>query len=47
MNKRSDIKEASLQRILEAGAARLRQEGLSGTGIIPVMNDAGLTHGTF
>lgn len=36
-----------MNRILEAGAARLRQEGLDGTGIAPVMQDAGLTHGAF
>lgn len=47
MNQRITLKEASLQRILDAGAARLRAEGLAGTGIVPVMQDAGLTHGAF
>lgn len=47
MNKRSDLKDASLLRILVSSAARLRKEGLSGTGIATVMKDAGLTHGTF
>jgi len=47
MSQRSDLKEASLRRILDAGAARLREEGLSGAGIVPVMQDAGLTHGAF
>ena len=47
MTSRSDLKEASLRRILTAGASRLRAEGLSGTAIAPVMQDAGLTHGAF
>jgi|GEM_PF-219143 len=47
MNQRSILKEASLLRILEAGAARLREEGTSGAGIVPVMHDAGLTSGAF
>jgi TetR/AcrR family transcriptional repressor of nem operon len=45
--RRSRLKQDSLNRILEAGAARLRQEGLDGAGIAPVMQDAGLTHGAF
>jgi TetR/AcrR family transcriptional repressor of nem operon len=47
MGSRSDLKEASLRRILTAGASRLRAEGLSGAAIAPVMQDAGLTHGAF
>ncbi|MGD9975249.1 MAG: thioesterase family protein [Desulfatirhabdiaceae bacterium] len=47
MKKRSTIKESSLQRILKSGAARLREEGLSGSVISTVMKDAGLTHGGF
>ena len=47
MNKRSTLKTASLHRILKSGAARLREEGLSGAVISTVMKDAGLTHGTF
>lgn len=47
MKKRSALKEASLNRILKSGAARLREEGLSGSVIASVMKDAGLTHGTF
>lgn len=47
MSLRSTLKETSLQRILGAGAARLRQEGLSGAAITAVMQDAGLTHGAF
>ncbi|MBN8453756.1 TetR/AcrR family transcriptional regulator [Accumulibacter sp.] len=44
---RSELKEASLLRILTAGAARLRAEGLAGAAIVPVMHEAGLTHGAF
>lgn len=47
MNTRVEQKTASLQRILEAGAIRLRTEGLAGAGIANVMKDAGLTHGGF
>lgn len=47
MKKRSALKEASLNRILTSGAARLREEGLSGSVIATVMKDAGLTHGAF
>lgn len=45
--RRSDAKEAARERILDAGAARIRGEGLEGAAIAPVMRDAGLTHGTF
>lgn len=47
MTVRAQLKQASLQRILDAAAARLRAEGLSGAAIAPVMRDAGLTHGAF
>lgn len=47
MNTRSELKAESLSRILDAGAKRLRTEGLSGSGIADVMRDAGLTHGAF
>jgi TetR/AcrR family transcriptional repressor of nem operon len=44
---RAQGKQESLDRILDAAARRLREEGLEGTAIVPVMRDAGLTHGTF
>lgn len=44
---RADLKRESLGRILLAGARRLRREGLDRTAIVPVMRDAGLTHGAF
>jgi len=47
MTIRAEQKTASLQRILAAGATRLRTQGLSGAGIATVMQDAGLTHGAF
>ena len=47
MTQRSSHKEVSRQKILNAGAARLRKEGLSGAGVNAVMKDAGLTHGAF
>lgn len=47
MPSRTELKEASLQRILSAAAARLRAEGLAGAAIAPVMQEAGLTHGAF
>ena len=45
--KRADSKRESLDRILDAAARRLREKGLDGTAIVPVMREAGLTHGTF
>ncbi len=45
--KRADSKRESQDRILDAAARRLREEGLSGAGIAAVMRDAGLTHGAF
>ncbi|MBI1892398.1 MAG: TetR/AcrR family transcriptional regulator [Burkholderiales bacterium] len=47
MNQRAADKEVSLQKILAAGAARLREEGMAGAAIAPVMQEAGLTHGAF
>jgi len=47
MATRTELKEASLNRILDVSASRLRQEGLAGTAIADVMRDAGLTHGAF
>jgi TetR/AcrR family transcriptional regulator, transcriptional repressor for nem operon len=45
--KRARRKQESLDRILDAAARRLREEGLDGAAIVPVMHDAGLTHGAF
>lgn len=47
MRTRAESKQASLERILDAAARRLREEGLDGAAIVPVMRDAGLTHGAF
>lgn len=47
MTTRSELKTASLNRILDAAARRLRSEGLEGAAIATVMKDAGLTHGAF
>ena len=44
---RAQGKRESLDRILAASARRLREEGLDGAAIVPVMRDAGLTHGAF
>ena len=41
------LKQESRSRILDAAAARLRNDGLGGAPIAPVMKDAGLTHGAF
>jgi TetR/AcrR family transcriptional regulator, transcriptional repressor for nem operon len=45
--KRATSKRDSRHRILDAAARRLREEGLDGAAIVPVMREAGLTHGTF
>ncbi|MEE6168239.1 MULTISPECIES: TetR/AcrR family transcriptional regulator [unclassified Mycolicibacterium] len=45
--KRAESKRESQERILDAAARRLREEGLNGAGIAAVMRDAGLTHGAF
>src|SRR4029079_13333414 len=44
---RAESKQDSVDRILYAAARRLREEGLDGAAIVPVMRDAGLTHGAF
>ncbi len=44
---RADSKRESLDRILDAAARRIREDGLDGAAIVPVMRDAGLTHGAF
>ena len=44
---RAQSKRESLDKILDAAARRIRQEGIDGAAIVPVMRDAGLTHGAF
>jgi TetR/AcrR family transcriptional regulator, transcriptional repressor for nem operon len=44
---RADSKRESLDKILDAAARRIREEGIDGAAIVPVMRDAGLTHGAF
>jgi TetR/AcrR family transcriptional regulator, transcriptional repressor for nem operon len=44
---RARAKQESLDKILDAAARRIREEGLDGAAIVPVMRDAGLTHGAF
>lgn len=44
---RAEGKRESLDKILDAAARRIREEGLDGAAIVPVMRDAGLTHGAF
>jgi TetR/AcrR family transcriptional regulator, transcriptional repressor for nem operon len=44
---RADSKRESLDKILDAAACRIREGGLDGAAIVPVMHDAGLTHGAF
>jgi TetR/AcrR family transcriptional repressor of nem operon len=44
---RAEGKQESLDKILDAAARRIREEGLDGAAIVPVMRDAGLTHGAF
>ena len=39
--KRADSKRKSRDRILDAAARRLREDGLDGAAIVPVMRDAG------
>jgi TetR/AcrR family transcriptional repressor of nem operon len=45
--KRAASTRESRTRILDAAARRLREEGLDGAAIVPVMREAGLTHGAF
>src|SRR3954464_4568846 len=47
IGKRAISKQESLDKILDAAARRIREEGLDGAAIVPVMRDAGLTHGAF
>lgn len=47
MTSRTEQKQQSRDRILDAAGRRLRAEGLGGAGIADVMADAGLTHGAF
>jgi TetR/AcrR family transcriptional repressor of nem operon len=47
MTTRAERKRTSRARILEAGAAGLREAGLEGAAIAPTMQRAGLTHGAF
>src|SRR5918999_2497501 len=42
-----DQKQATRQRILEAGGRRFKQDGIDGAGVAAVMSDAGLTNGAF
>jgi TetR/AcrR family transcriptional repressor of nem operon len=44
---RAENKRESLDKILDAAARRIREEGIDGAAIAPVMRDAGLTHGAF
>jgi TetR/AcrR family transcriptional repressor of nem operon len=47
MTTRAEKKQESLERILTVASRKLREEGVDGTAIAPVMAEAGLTHGTF
>lgn len=47
MAKRADQKADTRKRILSAASRRLRLKGVEGSTIADVLNDAGLTHGTF
>src|SRR5947199_10877218 len=40
-------KQATRQRIIEAAGARLKRDGVHGSGIATLMADAGLTNGAF
>ena len=42
-----DHKQATRQRILEAGGRRLKEDGIDGAGVAALMSDAGLTNGAF
>ncbi|MFL0811140.1 MAG: TetR/AcrR family transcriptional regulator [Agarilytica sp.] len=46
-NLREKRKQESRDRILEAAANSIRSEGLEGASIVPIMKQAGLTHGSF
>jgi len=47
MATRARRKQESLERILNVASRRLREDGLNGAAIAPVMEEAGLTHGAF
>lgn len=47
MRYRSGHKEATRQRILEIATRRFRSGGISAVGVVPIMKEAGLTHGGF
>lgn len=47
MNLRQQQKQASLDKILKVASVKLREEGIDGAAIAPVMEEAGLTHGAF
>lgn len=47
MTTRARRKQESLERILNVASRRLREDGLGGAAIAPVMEEAGLTHGAF
>jgi TetR/AcrR family transcriptional regulator, transcriptional repressor for nem operon len=40
-------KSATRRRIIETAGRRLKRDGIDGSGIAPLMADAGLTHGAF
>ena len=40
-------KEATRQRIIDTAGRRLKRDGIDGSGIATIMNDAGLTNGAF
>ncbi len=42
-----DHKEATRRRIIDAAGRRLKRDGIDGSGIAPLMADAGLTNGAF
>jgi TetR/AcrR family transcriptional repressor of nem operon len=45
--KRAERKQRTHQRIVNVAARRFREEGLAGAGVQRIMEEAGLTHGTF
>ena len=42
-----DHKDATRRRIIDAAGRRLKRDGIDGSGIAPLMADAGLTNGAF
>ena len=40
-------KESTRRRIIESAGRRFKQDGIDGSGIATLMNDAGLTNGAF